>query len=201
MSNSKWPLLAAVCAAHVVLISLFSATGSSGSARQEIQTFQVRLREPPQLENAPVDVDVSTRQSEIPHEGFKPKRPVPSLAPNQLGDPQTATSSVLSMKALSNKARFLDVDEVDAPALATTQFEGALDQALPSRFELIVLELLIDEAGRTVSALCIGGDCGEALAQRLQLLLVVPFAPAQKDGIAVASRKIIQISPLPDLRL
>ena len=205
MSGIKWPLMAAVCAAHLMLISVFSAVGGAGSTGPKNTGSQVRPLALTVVQSGPPITNTSTALLPPAPEAVAPVRklrsPLPDKARDQTAASPSAPSTGLALTAGPDKAKFLDADALDETALESSLFNTALNDALPSRFELIVLELLIDETGRTVSALCIEGDCNDAVARRLQPLLTVPFTPAQKDGQAVSSRKVLQILPLPKLGL
>lgn len=102
---------------------------------------------------------------------------------------------------LKNLDTFLDADAVDQTARPDENFEIALGQRLPLRVEPMVLEFWIDKEGITVRVQCLEGACNDAADTFLTKLAELRFAPAVKDGAPVASRKVMQIDPLPTFGL
>lgn len=92
---------------------------------------------------------------------------------------------------------FFSPDEVDQTANPVGNFEETLRQGLPLYVHGLVLEFWVDSAGNTVQVRCVEGDCGDAMTAGLEQLFSAMFQPAAKDGVAVPSRKLIQIDPSP----
>lgn len=88
---------------------------------------------------------------------------------------------------------FFSADEVDETANPLGNFEETLRQGLPLYVHGLVIEFWIDSSGNTLQVRCVEGDCSEAMAPGLDLLLASLFEAAVKDGMAVPSRKLIQI--------
>lgn len=130
--------------------------------------------------------------------------PVPTAA-------QSTTDSVLlealnltdspRWSGLQNQNIFLDADAVDRTARPDENFETALGQRLPLRIESMVLEFWIDKDGITVQVRCLEGACNDEADTPLTRFAELRFTPAIKDGVPVASRKVMQIDPLPTFGL
>ena len=197
MSKTRWQILAAVCAAHGLLVGSFlSDSRSAVPAVGSVERLYVQLIKTPALQPYTHPVNAAQVPSRL-----NPLAPLPQVnaAVPQGHQRQETTQKPDAVTPTHDK--FLDLEALDEPAVSSSDFEAALSQALPGRFEKVVLELFIDEAGRTVQVSCVEGDCSEALAEKLKRLLAVPFIPALKNGQTVASRKVLQISPIPTLGL
>lgn len=92
---------------------------------------------------------------------------------------------------------FFSPDEVDETANPVGNFEETLRQGLPLYVHGLVVEFWIDSMGNTVQVRCVEGDCSDAMTAGLEQLLASLFQPAVKNGLAVPSRKLIQIDPSP----
>lgn len=92
---------------------------------------------------------------------------------------------------------FFSPDEVDVTANPVGNFEETLRQGLPLYVHGLVIEFWIDSTGNTVQVRCVEGDCSDATTAGLAQLLASLFQPAVKDGLAVPSRKLIQIDASP----
>jgi hypothetical protein len=88
-------------------------------------------------------------------------------------------------------AEFLD--EVAAP---NVDFTEILQRALPMDFQPFLLEFWIDQYGNTSRVVCIEGGCTDEVTVALGELPEITFRPALKDGLTVASRKLIQVDPV-----
>jgi hypothetical protein len=88
-------------------------------------------------------------------------------------------------------AEFLD--EVAAP---NVDFAEILQRALPMDFQPFLLEFWIDQYGNTSRVVCIDGGCTDEVTAALGKLPEITFRPALKDGLTVASRKLIQVDPV-----
>ena len=196
--------MAVVCAIHFSLIISFLHVGRSGPPASG-STVKLRLQV---IETKPPVSQFQERLTSQP----SPPTAQPSEKPAALTSaanaenksnvaPSTAEKSSSDPLPFFNRDRFLDAGDLDQSAAASKAFEDALDKSLPARFDLIVLEFLIDESGQTVQLKCIDGDCSTELAEKLQQLVALPFTPATKNGQPVASRKVIQISPTPTFGL
>lgn len=190
--------MAVVCAIHFSLISSFFNAGRSGppasglivklrsqviETQPPVSQFQERLTSQP----SPPTAKPSEKPTAPPSAASADNRS--NVAPST---PEKSSSDPLTF---FNRDRFLDAGDLDQSAAASKAFEDVLDKSLPARFDLIVLEFLIDESGQTVQLMCLDGDCSSELTVELQQLMTLPFVPAIKNGKPVASRKIIQISP------
>lgn len=92
---------------------------------------------------------------------------------------------------------FFSPDEVDETANPVGNFEETLRQGLPLYVHGLVIEFWIDSMGNTLQVRCVEGDCSDAMTAGLEQLLASLFQPAVKEGLAVPSRKLIQIDPSP----
>jgi hypothetical protein len=102
---------------------------------------------------------------------------------------------------LQNLDIFLDADAVDQTARPDENFEIALSQRLPLRVESMVLEFWIDKEGIAVQVRCLEGACNDMVEATLTKLAELRFTPATKNDAPVASRKVMQIDPLPTFGL
>lgn len=84
-------------------------------------------------------------------------------------------------------------EEPDETALPPDDIGEMLQQALPFAFGLLVLDFSIDSAGNTIAVECVEGDCNPAVIDSLKMLTHLIFRPAISEGVAVASRKSIQV--------
>lgn len=204
MSRVKWLLFAAVCAGHFSLIAAFSKDGRSGKVTSSPKlTFSFRMTnaQPEMVEHTKA---TAIRSKIEPLKSSKSDVIAATSAESDQG--QDSISTVVAGSAadslhLFNHDRFLDAIDLDKSAVAGNGFEDALGKSLPSQFDSVVLELLIDDNGQPVQVMCIEGDCSTELSDKLQLLLAIPFVPAIKNGQAVASRKLIQVLPTPTFGL
>lgn len=190
-------LLAVVCLAHAGLLFSFS----SGQSKPGITNAASN-------KNPPVVVLAFTSL-------LKPENGVENVAPTSQSAPtvtQGSTDSVLretppnltdspAWLRLRNLDTFLDADAVDQTARPDDNFEIALGQRLPLRIEPMVLEFWIDKDGMTVQVRCLEGACNDEAEASLTRLAELRFTPAVKDGAPVASRKVMQIDPLPTFGL
>lgn len=90
---------------------------------------------------------------------------------------------------------FWEVSEVDSPASPIDDFGDALQQRLPPILVPVVIEFWISQDGATVQAACFERNCPASVTDRLGDLLDLRFQPAIKSGLAVSSRKLVQIEP------
>lgn len=208
VSRIRWLLLAAVCSIHFgLIISFLNGGRSSKAASGSDSRLTVQIIKP-QLQNT--EPQERTAQSKAPAdpETAKPPpkitAPLPAIAKTgrkNAAAPASPETSNNEPPPFFNRDKFLDAGELDQSAAASKAFEDALDKALPSTFDSIVLEFLIDETGQTVQLNCIEGDCSASPTNWLQQLLAIPFTPAIKNGQPVASRKVIQFLPTPTFGL
>ncbi len=207
LSLNRWLTFAAVCAAHILLVGSFANSARfSNQHSAKPSSFDLRIKD----KSISVFVIQANAQPALPLQSaaLPPARattqrnPRPELLtqttpPKQAEQTEQAEPPFRPALAVLNKEKFLDFDALDQAAVAFSQFESALVNTLPASFEVIVLELFIDESGRTVQLACIEGDCTDELRYKLPDLMDVPFTPAMKNGESVASRKIIQLLPAP----
>jgi hypothetical protein len=92
---------------------------------------------------------------------------------------------------------FLLAEDVDQTANPQETFSVALGQSLPLTFSAIEVEFWIDSTGKTVQVECIGENCTQDIAENLQQLLTLVFAPAVKNQMPVASRKRVLVEQGP----
>lgn len=205
MGQIRWLLLAAVCAVHFALIVGFLHAGRSGQSAEnptpKLSLQIVNTQPTDRNESASVPAPPSLPKPALPTEKATITTSAPANA-NKKSDvsPETSENSEKSNSEpfpFFNRNRFLDAGDLDQSAVASKAFESALDKALPDKFESVVLEFLIDEAGQTVQLTCIEGNCSAELSEKLQQLVAIPFTPATKNGQPVASRKVIEIFPTP----
>lgn len=197
VNRNIWPLLGLVCAVHFFLLQAFlNADARTRSLAAKRTGLSLALIEPSQPTLVP------SKKAESPKSQASPalaeqkalSNPATRQSPELTQPLQQSVESKVVGSAI-DRSKFLDFDALDQSAIATDEFELTLNKLLPTKFDSIVLELLIDETGRTVQVACIAGDCLTATHDGLQQLLSVPFLPAVKDGQAVASRKVIEILP------
>ena len=198
-----WPLVGLVCAAHFFFLQIFlnADRAAAPSVRKRTQlSLKVIERLQPSVVNSEI-AELPKLQPRSPSAEIKTPPTLPVLeTPEPTLSPQQPVQSS-GLNPTFDRSKFLDFDAVDQSAISTSEFEPTLTKVLPSRFESIVLELLIDENGRTVQVACIEGDCPAAADDGLEQLLVVPFSPAIRNGQPVASRKLIEILPTPTFGL
>ena len=205
MSRGRWLTFAGVCVVHMLLIGSFASSArfsAQPSGNAESSRLQIEERAVPVIV-----IQANASPAWLPEPALTPpvesatQQPTPAKFPAQF-PPTRQTAQTVRMEplfpptlAIFDRDKFLDLEALDQAAVAFSQFELALTNALPASFEAIVLELLINESGRTVQITCIEGDCSDELQQQLAALMDVPFTPAMKNGETVASRKIIQALP------
>lgn len=95
----------------------------------------------------------------------------------------------------------MDPELVDKTAQPEDGFDTALQQSAPLFFSELEIELWIDSEGQVVKVLCAGADCSQTAATELQRLIGQRFKPAEKDGMPVASKKRLQLEPVPTFGL
>lgn len=201
VSRVWWLALVIVCAAHIILISGFSLTITPlGETFEQRDYSTLRLVETPPVvpilpkkhQTAPMALASPSQASptQIQADAVRDKE----MALKRSGEAEQPASLLLPY---FNPQRFINVEDLDVPAVGTSVLEDMLSNVLPARFGFVVLELLIDETGRTVQVACIEGECSEILNEKLQALLAAPFIPALRGGHAVASRKVIHVLPVP----
>lgn len=96
-----------------------------------------------------------------------------------------------------NAEDFFSPDEVDETANPVGNFEETLRQGLPLYVHGMTIEFWIDSMGNTVQVRCVEGDCTDEMTAGLEQLRSSMFEPAVKEGLAVPSRKLIQIDASP----
>ena len=203
VNRNIWPLLGLVCAFHFFLLQVFlnadSGVPSVGENHARLSLALVNATQPP---TALLDKAVPQKPQPPPQPAELKAPPKPSVQQAQeLAVPPLQPVQSNGVSPAFDRSNFLDFEAVDQPATSTSEFEPTLTKVLPAGFEPIVLELLIDETGRTVHVACIEGDCSAAPDDGLQQLLLVPFLPAIKNGQPVDSRKVIQVLPTPTFGL
>ena len=203
-----WLLIGLVGSSHLLLLALFFNAGLKGKP-SENPASRLSL----QIINAQTDTGALTelatplpqpKPTQKPRETqAKSTDTLTEIKPGKTNEapPDPSESLSRTLSPFLDRSRFLDAAELDQAAAAPTVFDQTLDKTLPTAFDLIVLEFLIDESGQTVQITCIDGDCSAQLVEKLQQLMVIPFSPAIKNGRPVASRKVIQISPTPTFGL
>ena len=203
VSKSRWFTVIGVCTLHWLILSALGNADSITRAKGEVSRrdfgsrassiFIIQAQSPATLTiGSNPKFDLTTKQAG-PFELASPMEKSSAADPTRFARDESATEDVAGF----NRERFFDLDELDEPATGTSGFETALNDALPTTFEIIVLEFLINEMGVTVQITCIDGDCSNASIENLQALASIPFLPAMKNGSTVASRKVIQVLPLP----
>ena len=194
-----WLWFGLVCTAHLFLLQGFLRAGGDGglgNGNPNRFVIQVIDRTVPATNVEPI-LAVSTAEVKvIPASKVIAPKPVPTEEIGSTQKPLRANPDNTSSLNF-NRDRFLNFEALDEAAIGTVEFESALNKALPRAFDKVVLEFLIDEHGAVVQLSCIEGDCSAALDDDIQPLLRVPFTPALKNGLPVASRKVLQISPAP----
>ena len=192
----KIVLLAVVCIAHAGLLFSFNAgqrksnPAGSTSERNTYIVVSTAVGLPKSDSVAQPVIEVNTT------------RPAAATSPNDsaLREQGRGPESPYGLR-LKNMAVFLDADAVDQTARPDDHFEILLGQRLPLRIESMVLEFWIDDEGITVQVQCLEGACNDATIVPLTKLAELRFAPAIKNGTPVASRKVMQIDPLPTFGL
>ena len=198
-SRPRWKkalLLAIVSLAHAGLLYSFSA-GQSNS------------RLPAAASNKNPRVIVQASISLLKKEnGSEPQvqasEPAPTVAQSNTNSALRETPGLTDSPrwlGLENQNIFLDADAVDETARPDVNFEVALSQRLPLRVESMVLEFWIDKEGVTVQVRCLEGACSDVVDATLIRLAELRFTPAIKNRAPVASRKVMQIDPLPTFGL
>jgi hypothetical protein len=220
MGWSMWLVTFAVCIAHLVLLGLFTSGGvpaRTASLTGAFVTTGMTVRDVPnasgskrQWSNLKIQPTLSSSVAPARLNLSEPSRASEnhSAKPTfqaEVRDTQEEHLKTASTKALNfypfNRENFLDFDKLDSAAVSSAEFEDLLSNVLPRKFEFLVLELLIDEAGRTVQISCLDGECSQLLDEKLQELLPIAFVPAVKDRSAVPSRKVIHVAPTPNYQL
>ena len=203
MSKSRWLTILGVCTLHWLILSELGNPDSIARAKGEFSgshfgarassTLIIQAQSPATLAiGSNPRFDLTTKQADA-HELASPTKKSSDAGPKRFAPDDLAAGGVAGF----NRERFFELDELDEPATGASGFETALNEALPTTFEVIVLEFLINEMGVTVQITCIDGDCSNASIENLQALASISFSPAMKYGVAVASRKVIQVLPLP----
>ena len=204
MSRFKWLgfLLCIVCAVHFAAIGiLFSQSRLLDSPLEN--NANLRLLIDARVVSASIDVQKNVVEEAPPITAAVPsllETPSPALVEPERNVQTERVSEPASFLQLG-RDKFFDLEALDTAAVGSDEFDLALDNVLPAKFEFLVLEFLIDESGRTVQISCIDGECTQVLGDKLQELLAIPFVPALKKGQPVPSRKVIQILPVPNLAL
>ena len=184
---------------HFFVISSFLdfSKASNFSIQKKSQTsqaiipFSVVILQPTALPGfVPIQSKLETQPFNIPgnalaRNNFKPNRQFQKSTLDQ------------SASTILNRNMFLNLEDLDEAAAHSESFEQALLKAMPAQYNSLLLEFLIDETGSVVEVSCIEGDCLDVINEQMQQLTGQSFVPALKNGQAVASRKVIQISPLP----
>ena len=196
MSPVRWLVLPTVCAAHFALLIGFS-NGNSKYSAKKTDSMIVRVVESIALNSNIQKIAVSSPQRpSLVNTALATPVQFEAKPDEKIGQEQAAQTSRLFPPVFKSD-KFINVEDLDVPAVGASELETVMNQTLPTRFDFVVLEFLIDEAGRTVQVACIEGDCSESLKYKIQALLAVPFEPALKNGQAVASRKVIYVLPVP----
>lgn len=204
MVNRHVCLLAGlVVAVHLLLLGTFFSTGGitgASSKNNAERSVKIAYRAATALPQPKIPALIAPKPT-LQTPAQKTSVYTPSAAkPEPASSPLEVTPGYAAIPNLKLET-FLDADALDEVATSTSAFELALTAALPGRFKSLVLEFLIDEKGRVVQASCIEGDCSADLVVKLQPLLAVPFGPAIKNGQSVASRKVIEVLPVPTFGL
>ena len=193
-------LFGAVVLAHMAVIyglglSLSGGTLKPGSHSSvldvKLTSFVVVAQ--PQARGAVPTPAISARIN--PHAGRRPAEDAFTTPPTRNGSDSYKTEEHQHLKAED----FFSPDEVDETANPVGNFEETLRQGLPLYIHGLVIEFWIDSNGNTVQVRCVEGDCSDAITADLDSLLASFFQPAVKNGLAVPSRKLIQIDPSPML--
>lgn len=186
-------VIVVVCAGHLALLAGFSHSFASGkpakTSAQSAGSLVITLL--PATSKPSADVLATTQQQ------TSKNADVLIAGQNQKSDlPETPFWS-----GLPSRTYFLDTDAVDATAEPSEDFEAVLARLLPRNIEAVVLEFWIEKDGRTVEVKCLDGACNDDVLASLPKLADLVFTPAQKNGEAVANRKVIQIDIKPGLGL
>jgi hypothetical protein len=124
----------------------------------------------------------------------KPEKPRASPPPVTPKTEEPSKASVEKKNSLQSEEE-LQVKSEDAGdrAVPPEEFGEILQRILPFSFGLLVLDFSVDSAGNIVEVECVEGDCNPAVVESLKFLPQLSFRPAMREGVAVASRKSIQI--------
>lgn len=127
---------------------------------------------------------------------------LPYIKNTQPPGPTASTASeVIPTSEQQAFTRFFDSQELDTSAEPQNNFSDALGRLLPLNVQAIMLEFWIEKDGTTAQVKCLDGACSQAVIASLPELSSLRFAPAVRDGHAVASRKVLQIDPPPSFGL
>ena len=185
----KGILVLAVCAVHFAILYKFNAGpqsfkagayGLSADNKSRLQLYVVQPAAPALPQPQPA---VKAAMSPFGPANAAPTR---SLARTPGSEDAPAAPGL-------KDEDFLDASALDETADPEDGFQSALAQSVPLFFSALEIELWIDSSGQTVRVLCVGAECTQAVTADLQQLLSQHFKPAQKNGLPVASRKLIQI--------
>ena len=203
VNRSIWLLIGLVCAVHFFLLKVFlhSDGAASPSDRKRTQFSLAVIERLPATAVPFKKIELPKPQPLAPPVGFKIASPPQVHQTAELAVSPQQPIQGYGVNLALDRSRFLDLNAIDQSAISTGEFEPTLAKVLPANFESMLLELLIDETGRTVQVACIEGDCFATTDDGLQQLLDVPFLPAIKNGKTVASRKVIEVFPTPTFGL
>lgn len=124
----------------------------------------------------------------------KPEKPRASRPPITPKTEESSHVTVQKKNLLQSEEKVQVKSEDDGETAVLTEDIGeTLQRVLPFSFGLLVLDFSVDSAGNTVEVECVEGDCNPAVIESLKFLRQLSFRPAIKEGVAVASRKSIQI--------
>jgi hypothetical protein len=189
---------------------LFSVVGVAHAAVLFSSPFSFESRRT--LESSPLIVatfaKIEPRQQILKSQPIRqaksPELPAGALAksenPPASGPPVAPKTEEASHASVQKKSLLQSEEEVQAKsedagetAVPPNNIGETLQRVLPYSFGLLVLDFSVDSAGNTIEVECVEGDCNPAVIESLKFLPQFSFRPAVKEGVAVASRKSIQI--------
>jgi hypothetical protein len=94
---------------------------------------------------------------------------------------------------LSAPYQFLTLDQLDQSASPVSDLGLTLGKIFPLFSGVVLVELWIDDQGRVIHVVVHQGQSLNAEPSDYEVLLKSEFKPAMKDGLPVASRKLIEI--------
>jgi hypothetical protein len=124
----------------------------------------------------------------------KPEKPRASRLPVKPKTEKSSYASIEKKNLLQSEDEFqVKFEDAGETAVPPEDIGETLQRVLPFSFGLLILDFSVDSAGNTVEVECVEGDCNPAVIESLKVLPQLSFRPAIKEGVAVASRKSIQI--------
>jgi hypothetical protein len=189
---------------------LFSAVGLAHAAVLFSSPFLLESR--PTLESSPFVVAILATiepRKQILESQPIPQTKSPALSTVVLAKPEKLLAPRPPVTPRTEESSYASVDEknilqnegevhgksgnAEETAIPPEDIGDTLQRVLPFSFGLLVLDFSVDSAGNTVDVECVEGDCNPVVIESLKLLPQLSFRPAIKEGVAVASRKSIQI--------